>query len=137
MEEQKERECAERKAERKAEAKRSRSKRAEYLDEVAPKESGREAQIAKRRATNAYHKRERSPDVELTEADIYGGGDDFKARLAAEKRKEEMRQQRREQRQEERYGPIQDRLAQHKAKESATIEMFKKMAEEQRRKGGF
>ncbi|KAI9269308.1 hypothetical protein BDA99DRAFT_558055 [Phascolomyces articulosus] len=137
FEEKQERERSGRRAERKAEAKRSRSRREEYLDEVAPKETGREAQIAKRRATNAYHKRERETDVELTEADIYGGGDDFKARLAAEKRKDEARQQRRQQRQDEKMGPMQERLAQHKAKEDATMEMFRKMAEEQKKRGGL
>lgn len=69
----------ERKA-RKYEKKLERQRREDYLDEVAPKETGREAQLAKRRAMNAYHKRERSPDVELSEADIYGGGDSFEAR---------------------------------------------------------
>lgn len=49
------------------------------LDEVAPREIGREAQLLKKRALNAYHKRERSPDVELSEADLMGG-DDFQAR---------------------------------------------------------
>lgn len=48
------------------------------LDEVAPREVGREAQLLKKRALNAYHKRERSPDVELSEADLMGG-DDFQA----------------------------------------------------------
>ena len=87
---------------------------------------------------NAYHKRERDADVELTDADIYGGGrDDFKARLAAEKRKDEMREQRRQQRQEQRFGPIQERIAQHKAKENATMDMFRKMAEEQKKRGGL
>ncbi|KAI7850833.1 hypothetical protein BDC45DRAFT_546469 [Circinella umbellata] len=98
---QQERERSERRAERKTEAKRSRSRREEYLDEVAPKETGREAQLAKRRAVNAYHKRERDTDVELTDADIYGGGrgeDDFRSRLAAEKRRNEMRDQRRKRR---------------------------------------
>lgn len=78
-EEREERERAERRAQRKAESKRKRDRREEYLDEVAPKETGREAQMAKKRALNAYHKRERSPDVELDESDLYGGGDDFKA----------------------------------------------------------
>ncbi|KAG2221024.1 hypothetical protein INT45_009273 [Circinella minor] len=140
FEEKQDRERSERRAERKTEAKRSRSRREEYLDEVAPKETGREAQLAKRRAVNAYHKRERDTDVELTDADIYGGGrgeDDFKSRLAAEKRRNEMRDQRRQQRQEQKFGPIQERLAQHKAKEDATMEMFKKMAEEQKKRGGL
>jgi hypothetical protein len=64
---------------RKHEEKKRRERRTNMLDEVAPKETGREAQIAKKRALNAYHKRERSPDVELSEADLMGG-DDFKER---------------------------------------------------------
>jgi hypothetical protein len=57
---------------RKKEAREKRQKQELVLDEVAPKETGREAQLAKKRAQNAYHKRERSPDVELNESDIYG-----------------------------------------------------------------
>jgi hypothetical protein len=64
---------------RKHEEKKRRERRTNMLDAVAPKETGREAQIAKKRALNAYHKRERSPDVELSEADLMGG-DDFKER---------------------------------------------------------
>ncbi|KAG0167190.1 hypothetical protein DFQ28_005687 [Apophysomyces sp. BC1034] len=120
------------KAIRKGEARGRRQRRDEYLDEVAPKETGREAMIAKRRATNAFHKRERSPDVELPEEDLMGG-DDFQARLAAEKRNEERRKARRSEYQQQRFAPLQDKMAQYKAKENATIEMFKKMAEEQKR----
>ncbi|KAG1063074.1 hypothetical protein G6F42_027276 [Rhizopus arrhizus] len=64
---------------RKHESKRKNERREAMLDEVAPKETGREAALAKKRALNAYHKRERSPDVELSEQDLMGG-DDFKAR---------------------------------------------------------
>lgn len=49
------------------------------LDEIAPRETGRDALLAKRRARNEFRKRERSPDVELSESDLMGG-DDFKAR---------------------------------------------------------
>jgi hypothetical protein len=59
-------------AERKRDAKGKRQRDEHVLDEIAPKETGREAQLAKRRAQNAFHKRERSPDVELNESDLYG-----------------------------------------------------------------
>lgn len=36
--------------------------------------------LAKRRAINAFHRRERSPDIELNESELYGGGDDFQSR---------------------------------------------------------
>ncbi|KAI8048931.1 uncharacterized protein B0P05DRAFT_582105 [Gilbertella persicaria] len=66
-------------ASRKYESRRKREHREAVLDEIAPKETGREAALAKKRALSAYHKRERSPDVELPEADLMGG-DDFQSR---------------------------------------------------------
>ncbi|KAI8364963.1 hypothetical protein BD560DRAFT_163775 [Blakeslea trispora] len=63
---------------RKYQSKKRHERSEAILDEVAPKETGREAAIAKKRALNAYHKRERSPDVELSEADLMGG-DDFQS----------------------------------------------------------
>jgi hypothetical protein len=57
---------------RKKESKEKRQRHEVVLDEIAPKETGREAQLVKKRAMNAYHKRERSPDVELIESDLYG-----------------------------------------------------------------
>lgn len=129
----KEQRYEEMRTERKYEAKRAKERREAALDEVAPRETGREAQIAKKRALNAYHKRERSPDVELSEADLMGG-DDFKARLAAEKRAKEAKEARQHERREQKMAPIMSKMAEYKAKESATMEMFKKMAEEQRKR---
>lgn len=40
---------------------------------------GREAIIEKKRAKNAYHRREVSPDVELNDRDLMGD-DDFQSR---------------------------------------------------------
>ena len=65
------------------------------LEELAPKATGREAVLEKRRAQTAYHRRERSVEVELPEQDLLGGGDDFKSMLAAEKRRKEARENRR------------------------------------------
>jgi hypothetical protein len=129
----KEQKYEEMRAERKYEARRAKDRRETALDEVAPRETGREAQLQKKRALNAYHKRERSPDVELSEADLMGG-DDFKARLAAERRSKEAREARQSERHEQRLAPIMNKMGEYKAKESATMEMFRKMAEEQRKK---
>lgn len=120
---------------RKSEQRKQKERRQAILDEVAPRETGREAQIAKKRALNSYHKREPSPDVELSEADLMGV-DDFKSRLAAEKRAKEMRESRQNERREQRLAPIMDKMGEYKAKEDATMAMFKKMAEEQRRNRG-
>lgn len=65
------------------------------LEELAPKATGREAMIEKRRAQTAYHRRERSPDVELPEQDLMGTGDDYKSLLMAEKRRKEATENRR------------------------------------------
>ncbi|SAL95186.1 hypothetical protein [Absidia glauca] len=106
-------------------------------DQVVPKLEGREAKLAEKRATNAQRRRERSPDVELNDQDIYGGGDDYKARLAVEQRNKERRQARFEERKEQRLAPIKDKLADYKAKEDQTMALFRKMAEEQRQRGGL
>lgn len=66
------------------------------LEELVPKATGREAMLEKRRAQTAYHRRERSPDVELPEHTLMGtgGGDDYKSMLAAERRRKEAREER-------------------------------------------
>lgn len=65
------------------------------LEELAPKATGKEAMREKKRAMNDYHRRERSPDVELSEQDMMGTGNDYKSALAAEKRRREARESRR------------------------------------------
>ncbi|RUS22459.1 hypothetical protein BC937DRAFT_89024 [Endogone sp. FLAS-F59071] len=104
------------------------------LDEIAPRETGRHALLAKRRAQKEFHKRERSPNVELPESFLMGG-DDFEARLAAEKRSQQAREERRTQR--NRDPALGDKLAALQSKESETMAMFRKMAEEQKKKGGL
>lgn len=132
-EEQKEKERRERKADHRAQKRRT----TDYINETVPKLEGREAKLAEKRATNAQRRRERSPDVELNDQDIYGGGDDYKARLAVEQRNKERRQARFEERKEQRLAPIKDKLADYKAKEDQTMALFRKMAEEQRQRGGL
>ncbi|RUP49442.1 hypothetical protein BC936DRAFT_142500 [Jimgerdemannia flammicorona] len=103
------------------------------LDEVAPRETGREAMLAKRRAQAEFNRRERSPDVELPDSDLMGG-DDFRARLAAEKRAQQMREDRRARNRDPAIG---DKLAALQSKETETMAMFRRMAEEQKKKGGL
>ncbi|KAI8064224.1 hypothetical protein BC940DRAFT_306468 [Gongronella butleri] len=132
-EEEEEREQQRRRAER-----RSRNKEAkDYVESVVPKLDGREARLAEKRATNAMRRQEASLDVELNDADLYGGGDDFKARLAQERRRQEQRQARREEAQQQRRGPVQDRLQQFKSKEAETMQMLRALAEQQKARGGL
>ncbi|KAI1296373.1 hypothetical protein EDD11_007359 [Mortierella claussenii] len=85
-----------------AEQKAHRKEKEAILEELVPKATGREAMLEKRRAQTAYHRRERSPDVELPEQDLMGtGGDDFKSMLAAERRRKEAREAKR-------YGGVAD-----------------------------
>ncbi|KAF8937017.1 hypothetical protein BGZ47_009213 [Haplosporangium gracile] len=80
------------------EQKRYRKEKEVILEELVPKATGREAILEKRRAQTAYHRQERSPDVELPEQDLMGsgnGGDDYKSMLAAERRRKEAREARR------------------------------------------
>lgn len=58
-------------------------------------------------------------------------------RLAAQKRAEERRQARRAEKQQQRLGPVKEKLAEYKAKEDATMEMLRKMAEERKNRGAF
>lgn len=83
-----------RRRQERAEQKAYRKTKEIVLEELAPKSTGREAMLEKRRAINEYHRRERSPDVELSEKDMMGTGDDYKSALAAERRRREARESR-------------------------------------------
>lgn len=54
-------------------------------------------------------------------------------RLAAEKRREARQAEKRE----ERMAPIRQKMDDYRAKESATMDMFRKMAEEQKKRGAY
>ncbi|KAI9304204.1 hypothetical protein BJ944DRAFT_164014, partial [Cunninghamella echinulata] len=119
--------------ERKAEYQAQKRRTNQYIEEAVPKLEGREKKLAEKRATNALRRRDPSPDIELGDEDIYGnGGDgnDFKKRLALQKRAQEKRDQ-------QRLAPIKDKLQSYKQKEDATMDMFRKMAEEQKKRGGL
>lgn len=81
---------------RRAEQKAIRKSKEADLEELVPKATGREAMLEKRRTQTAYHRRERSPDVELPEQELMGASDDFKSALEAEKemRRKEARGER-------------------------------------------
>ncbi|KAG2175185.1 hypothetical protein INT44_007673 [Umbelopsis vinacea] len=128
-------------ADRKRDAKGKRERDEHVLDEIAPKETGREAQLAKRRAQNAYHKRERSPDafkhahlksVDFLLIKLYPLHS-----LDHLKRLEKQKQDRFAERQRQRTAPIRDKLDTFRAKEDQTMAMFRQMAEEQKKRGGL
>ncbi|KAF8420480.1 hypothetical protein EV426DRAFT_719411 [Tirmania nivea] len=115
----------------------------ERLDELCPRpEAGtRAAQLEKRKlqAEKLHSRRDRSPIMDLPDADIMGGGggtDSFKQLKAAKERKKNERELRKEailrQRMEEREG----RLRMHREKEERTIAMLRALAESAQKGGG-
>ncbi|CAI2172621.1 3920_t:CDS:2 [Funneliformis geosporum] len=104
------------------------------LDELIPKATGKEAMIEKKRAKNAYYRREESPDVELNERDLMGD-DDFRSSFTAQKRASDAREQRKQAYKAEKAASLQEKAIAYKSKEQDTMEMFRKLAEEQRKAG--
>ncbi|KAJ2367542.1 hypothetical protein IW150_005645 [Coemansia sp. RSA 2607] len=102
------------------------------LDEVAPKETGWEAKLAKKRAINRLHKADKVLDTEISDSEIYSGaGDD----LASLKRDREIREKRRMERKSHSHDPDgthNHRLNERKEKEQNTIEMLRALAQQSR-----
>ncbi|KAJ3054172.1 hypothetical protein HK097_002494 [Rhizophlyctis rosea] len=97
------------------------------LEELVPKSTGREAMLEKRRAQNAYHKAERDVDPEIAESDLMGG-DDFRSRVAAERKAKERWEQRKGIDREAQAAGMADKVQAYRAKEEATLAMFRQMA---------
>ncbi|KAH6584518.1 hypothetical protein BASA61_007418 [Batrachochytrium salamandrivorans] len=98
------------------------------LDEIAPKETGREAMLQKRYTRNAYHKQERDLDPEIPDDVLMGGGSDFRAAVASQSKTGDRREQKRETLRQEKSALLAGKVEAHRAKEDATIAMFREMA---------
>ncbi|KAI9203112.1 uncharacterized protein BJ171DRAFT_153361 [Polychytrium aggregatum] len=98
------------------------------MEELAPKATGREAMLEKRKAANAYHKRERDVDGEYNDADLMGG-DSFAQKLAAMEHSKNRRQGQIQAQKDEKQHFMDDKVRAYKAKEDATIAMFREMAQ--------
>ncbi|KAI8925595.1 hypothetical protein BC831DRAFT_460211 [Entophlyctis helioformis] len=97
------------------------------IDELVPKETGRDAVIEKRRAQTAYHRAERDVDVEISERDLFDG-DSFQAARSAQRYGQAQRDARRKQQRQETAAALATKVDQYRAKEEATIAMFREMA---------
>ncbi|KAI9294165.1 hypothetical protein K502DRAFT_342654 [Neoconidiobolus thromboides FSU 785] len=113
---------------KKRENKRLRKDKEVLLEELVPKATGREAMIEKKRMKAAYTKRENSPDVVLDDKELMGG-DDFYSTLAKQKSREYQRNTRRQQIEKEKAEQLKQRVASYQAKEEATMDMLRKLAE--------
>ncbi|CAG8541789.1 14609_t:CDS:2 [Racocetra fulgida] len=116
------------------------------LEELVPKATGKEALIEKKRARNNYYRREASPDIELNESDLMGGDDyesrntilicDYGFRRKAQQRAKDSREQRKREYNAEKAANMQEKVNAYHSKEQETMEMFRQMAEQQRKSGG-
>ncbi|KAH8119789.1 hypothetical protein DFH11DRAFT_1539071 [Phellopilus nigrolimitatus] len=122
-------------AERSYERKRARQEEKERVEDlVGPKERGREGMLEKKKMKREGDRsfREAKEDVfgEIDESTLMGGGDSFKARIAqrdaARKRFEEKRMSGRD----DKGAEARERHEAIRAKDNATMDMFKQMAKE-------
>ncbi|KAJ1539954.1 hypothetical protein HK405_012229, partial [Cladochytrium tenue] len=103
-----------------------RQRREADLDELAPRPStAREAAQERRRATAAFHRAnaDRDLDAELPDSELTGGGG-FAEALARERRRTAAADERRA----GRRVAVEERAAQHRAKEDATMAMLRQLA---------
>ncbi|KAJ1920707.1 hypothetical protein H4219_001106 [Mycoemilia scoparia] len=104
------------------------------LDEVAPRETGREAMLAKKRARNEYHRTENSIDMDLN-PDQMLEDTSFKAMLKSREGRAGKRERERDQRKAIENARKQEKLREYESKNQSTIEMFRRMAEKSREEG--
>ncbi|KAJ1773117.1 hypothetical protein LPJ74_000856 [Coemansia sp. RSA 1843] len=104
------------------------------LDEVAPKETGREAAIAKRRAVHRLRHAEKAPEVEISDSELFG---DDASELASLKRDRAFREKLRLERQQETRAESSrgQRLQERQDKERSTVQMLQAMAQQSRDQG--
>lgn len=126
------REQYDRSVRRKKDKQHHKSKEAD-LEELVPKATGRDAVIEKRRAQTAYHRMERDDGMEVPDSVLMGtGGDDsYQVRMKAQKARDDKRQQRQAVKQE----VMNEKVQNYNAKEAATIEMLRQLAEANRASG--
>ncbi|WVR08142.1 hypothetical protein IAU60_005188 [Kwoniella sp. DSM 27419] len=106
----------------------------EKADEYVPKTGGKEGKMEERRATNAENRKFRDKDMaaglELDEGTLMGDSGGFAAALRARDAASARRNDRKDTMMQDRRAADQDRLSERRAKESATMDMFKAMARE-------
>lgn len=103
-------------AERKEKTKKYNQYKKLVEEELVPKETGREARLEKKKVERERRRKDDSP--ERDERDIYGGDDDFKARLAARKRAMEAKKV-------ERAENLEKARANYEAKEDDKMQAFR------------
>ncbi|KAL9933225.1 hypothetical protein V8E36_007943 [Tilletia maclaganii] len=129
---------------RQAETRKERRDMKEDLDELAPKATGREALIEKKREARQSHRafanrKDGDDGFDMDDGVIMGanrGGDDFRSAVAERDRTNARQRERAEQKRVERQAENGERFSALKQKESDTMAMFKAMAQQRFGPGG-
>ncbi|WWC65951.1 uncharacterized protein I303_108573 [Kwoniella dejecticola CBS 10117] len=103
-------------------------------DELVPKSGGKEGKMEERRAANAENRKFRDKDMtaglEVDEGTLMGDTGSFAAALRAREQAEARRRDKKDFAMQDRRAADSERLQERKAKENATMDMFKAMARE-------
>ncbi|TPX33490.1 hypothetical protein SmJEL517_g03645 [Synchytrium microbalum] len=100
------------------------------LDEIAPKATGRDAILDKKKSITAYHRQEKDTDPEFKEEFLMGStSSSFQAAVAERERARQRRDGSRQTKTEEKAAVAQHAVSAYRQKEDATIAMLKAMAE--------
>ncbi|KAK8849574.1 hypothetical protein IAR55_004909 [Kwoniella newhampshirensis] len=103
-------------------------------DELVPRQGGKEGKIEEKRATNNENRKYRDKDVteglEVEESTLLGDSGGFAAALKARNEAAARRTGKKDVMMADRRAADQERLSERRAKESATMDMFKAMAKE-------
>ncbi|EJD03527.1 uncharacterized protein FOMMEDRAFT_83603 [Fomitiporia mediterranea MF3/22] len=122
-------------AERSYERKRAREEDKERIEDlVGPKERGREGMLEKKKARREADRatRDAKDDAfgDYDESTLMGGGDSFQARIAQRDAARRRFKEKRSSMHEEKESAVKERQEALRAKDKATMDMFKQMAKE-------
>jgi len=103
-------------------------------DQVGPKQVGREGQLEKKRvqreSNRAVQDAKDDAGLEVNDADLMGGGDDFRAMIARRDANRRRFEEKKRQERENKNAGTSERLSTMKDKDKANMDMFKAMAKE-------
>ncbi|KAJ3124620.1 hypothetical protein HK098_000957 [Nowakowskiella sp. JEL0407] len=101
----------------------------DVMEEIVPKETGREAMIAKKKEKAAMNRAmsERDYDLEVGDDELLGS-DSFQSRLIDRERSRKKHGQEKQRKKEEKAAAMSERLSAFNAKEAQTMEMFRQLA---------
>ncbi|OMJ25252.1 hypothetical protein AYI70_g1026 [Smittium culicis] len=119
----------EKEAEKKSKLKRDYERFNSVIEQVAPKETGRQAQITEKRARNRFLHREKDVDVIINEDEMFNSNSYQEALLEQRKAEEKRKSRMGHSKQLQKESDSQKRYSEYMEKERGTIEMLRQLAE--------